>query len=61
MSRLPSRRSLAMVNLMKVSLDKIALGITDDEVLLGSHLIHFWHTDGEFERGVRFLELSDLE
>jgi len=43
---------------MKVSLDKIALGITDDEVPLGSHLIHFWHTDGEFERGVRFLELG---
>jgi hypothetical protein len=43
---------------MKISLDKIALGITDDEVLLGSHLIHFWHTDAEFERGVRFLELG---
>ncbi|MGC2015892.1 MAG: MEDS domain-containing protein [Candidatus Acidiferrales bacterium] len=43
---------------MKISLDKIALGITDDEVPLGSHLIHFWHTDGEFERGVRFLELG---
>src|SRR6266576_2533075 len=44
--------------LMKISLDKIALGITDDEVPLGSHLIHFWHTDSEFERGVRFLELG---
>jgi hypothetical protein len=44
--------------LVKVSLDKIALGITDDEVPLGSHLIHFWHTDDEFERGVRFLELG---
>ena len=43
---------------MKVSLDKIALGITDDEVPLGSHLIHFWHTDDEFKRGVRFLELG---
>ena len=43
---------------MKISLDKIALGITDDEVPLGSHLIHFWHTDSEFERGVRFLELG---
>jgi hypothetical protein len=43
---------------MKVSLDKIALGITDDEVPLGSHLIHFWRTDAEFERGVRFLELG---
>jgi len=46
---------------MKVSLDKIALDVTDDEVPLGSHLIHFWHNDAEFERGVRFLELSDLE
>src|ERR1700756_4567041 len=43
---------------MKASFDKIALGITDDEVPLGSHLIHFWYTDGEFERGVRCLELG---
>ena len=43
---------------MNVSLGKIALGITEDEVPLGSHLIHFWHTDSEFERGVRFLELG---
>jgi hypothetical protein len=43
---------------MKVSLDKIELGITDDEVPLGRHLIHFWHTDSEFERGVRFLDLG---
>jgi hypothetical protein len=43
---------------MKVSPDKIALGMTDDEIPLGSHLIHFWHTDDEFERGVRFLELG---
>ena len=40
---------------MKVPLDKIALGIIEDEVPYGSHLIHFWHTDTEFERGVRFL------
>ena len=43
---------------MTVSPGKIALGITEDEVPLGSHLIHFWHTDDEFERGVRFLELG---
>jgi MEDS: MEthanogen/methylotroph, DcmR Sensory domain len=43
---------------MTVSPRKIALGITEDEVPLGSHLIHFWHTDDEFERGVRFLELG---
>jgi hypothetical protein len=47
-----------MVSRMKVSPDKIALGITDAEIPLGSHLIHFWHTDDEFERGVRFLELG---
>ena len=43
---------------MKTTPDKIALGITEDDVPLGSHLIHFWHTDAEFERGVRFLELG---
>jgi len=37
---------------------KIPLGITDDEVALGSHLIHFWQTDEEFESGVRFLRLG---
>ncbi|MGA8492339.1 MAG: MEDS domain-containing protein [Terriglobales bacterium] len=43
---------------MKSSEAKIALGITDDEVPLGSHLIHFWRVDEEFQRGVRFLELG---
>jgi len=36
----------------------IALGITNDEVALGSHLIHFWQNEEEFERGVRFLGLG---
>lgn len=36
----------------------IPLGITDDEVPLGSHLIHFWKTDEEFESGVHFLRLG---
>ena len=35
---------------------KIPLGITDDEVDLGSHLIYFWQSDEEFAHGVRFLE-----
>jgi hypothetical protein len=35
---------------------RIPLGITDDEVDLGSHLLYFWEKDEEFERGVRFLE-----
>jgi hypothetical protein len=38
--------------------DEIALGITNDQVALGSHLIHFWQNEEEFERGVRFLELG---
>jgi len=36
----------------------IALGITEDDVPLGSHLIHFWKTDEEFESGVRFLQIG---
>ena len=27
---------------MKISMDKIPLGISEDDVALGSHLIHFW-------------------
>lgn len=38
--------------------DEITLGITNDQVALGSHLIHFWQNDEEFERGVRFLQLG---
>ena len=43
---------------MNILPDKIALGITEDEVALGSHLIHFWQNEEEFERGVRFLQLG---
>jgi len=42
--------------MMTVSTSCIALGITEDQVALGSHLIHFWQNDEEFERGVRFLD-----
>jgi hypothetical protein len=35
---------------------EVALGITNDQVALGSHLIHFWQNEEEFECGVRFLE-----
>ena len=38
--------------------DQIPLGITEDHVALGSHLIHFWQNEEEFERGVHFLELG---
>ena len=37
---------------------EIPLGITEDDVALGSHLVHFWKTDEEFESGVRFLQLG---
>ena len=47
-----------MVNAMKASRDQITLGITYNQVPLDSHLMHFWQTDEEFERGVRFLELG---
>jgi hypothetical protein len=43
---------------MRGPTDEIALGITKDQVALGSHLIHFWQNEEEFERGVRFLELG---
>lgn len=39
---------------------KIPLGISNDEVVLGSHLIHFWSNDEEFEQGVRFLDLGTV-
>jgi hypothetical protein len=41
---------------MRGPTDEIALGITNDRIALGSHLIHFWQNEEEFERGVRFLE-----
>jgi len=36
----------------------IPLGITEDSIALGSHLVHFWETPEEFRRGVSFLELG---
>ena len=35
---------------------QIPCGITCDQVDLGAHLIHFWESDKDFARGVRFLE-----
>src|SRR5260370_19987988 len=43
---------------MRAPSDEIALGITNDQVALGSHLLHFWQNEEEFERGVRFLDLG---
>ncbi len=45
-------------NHMRNPAGTISLGITNDEVALGSHLIHFWQNEEEFERGVRFLGLG---
>lgn len=57
--RLSAGRTIrSWVDLMRNSTNKIVLGITGDEVALGSHLIHFWSNDEEFERGVRFLDLG---
>src|SRR5262249_31322808 len=39
----------------EVPANEIPVGITDDNVALGSHLIYFWDNDDAFERGVRFL------
>jgi hypothetical protein len=36
----------------------IPFGVTDDEIPLGSHVVYFWETADEFERGVRFLQLG---
>ena len=36
----------------------IPLGISDDEIPLGSHALYYWETAEEFERGVRFLEIG---
>jgi hypothetical protein len=41
-----------------VTIRNIPLGITEDDVALGSHLVHFWKTDDEFEAGVRFLQIG---
>ena len=34
----------------------IPIGITGDRVPLGSHLIYFWESDQDFDRGVRFFQ-----
>jgi DcmR-like sensory protein len=37
------------------SMELIPLGITEDRIRLGSHLIYFWDSDSDFKRGVKFL------
>ena len=40
---------------LQQSLELIPMGITEDRVPLGSHLIYFWDSDEDFRRGVKFL------
>ena len=35
--------------------EDVPIGITEETVPIGSHLIHFWQNQSDFERGVRFL------
>ncbi len=37
------------------NLELIPMGITEDRIQLGSHLIYFWESDDDFKRGVKFL------
>lgn len=57
-SRLFSKLSphTAANDLQRSTNAEIPLGITADSVALGSHLIYFWESQAEFERGVRFVE-----
>src|SRR5579859_7224994 len=40
---------------LEQSFELIPMGITNDRVPLGSHLIYFWDSDDDFKRGVKFL------
>src|SRR5262245_32912883 len=64
--RLPpgfSDRLKARIEAHLISLDKagaarpeeIPVGITEEHVALGSHLLYFWESEEDFARGVRFL------
>jgi hypothetical protein len=40
---------------LEQKLELIPLGITQDRIQLGSHLIYFWDSESDFKRGVKFL------
>jgi len=40
---------------VRQSREEVPIGITDQLVPVGSHLIHFWQNQADFERGVSFL------
>jgi hypothetical protein len=46
-SRFADRWSRLRCAVMKASFDKITLGITENDVQLGSQLILCWHSDAE--------------
>ena len=54
--RLRQRLAQAQGPTRVVRKEKIPFGITEEEIALGSHVIYFWESAAEFERGVRFLE-----
>ncbi len=56
--RLRTRIEEHLISLKKASTslpEEIPLGITQERVPLGAHLLYFWESDDDFERGVRFL------
>ena len=52
---MPEGASERLRSRLEQHLELIPLGISDDRVGLGSHLIYFWDDDAEFRRGVKFL------
>lgn len=52
---LPAGTSQRLRSGLQQSLELIPMGITEDRVALGSHLIYFWDSDQDFRRGVKFL------
>jgi hypothetical protein len=54
--RLSEKKPASNVSHEDRQTDRIPLGITPDQVPLGSHLLYFWESDADFARGVRFLE-----
>lgn len=57
--RLKNRIEDHLISLEKAAAslpEGIPVGITDERVPLGSHLLYFWESDDDFERGLRFLD-----
>ncbi|HXE89635.1 MAG TPA: MEDS domain-containing protein [Terriglobales bacterium] len=52
-ARLQEHAASASAQVVPAPLE-IPIGITGDRVPLGSHLIYFWESDQDFDRGVRF-------